>query len=45
MQQAVVGQIILTPAEALRADIYPAEGDGVLDSSDLLVLEVLLTVL
>jgi hypothetical protein len=45
MQQAVTGQIILTPEEALRADIYPAEGDGALDLSDLFLLEVLLTVL
>jgi hypothetical protein len=45
MRQAVTGQIILTPEEALRADIYPAEGDGALDLSDLFLLEVLLTVL
>ena len=43
MQRAVTGQLAPTPLQFQRADLHPAGGDGVLNASDLLALELLLS--
>jgi hypothetical protein len=42
VEQAVINKIALKPDEQLRADLYPAEGDSVIDVSDFFLMEVLL---
>jgi len=42
LEQAVTGQNALDPDEQLRADLYPDEGDNVIEIADLFLMEVLL---
>jgi len=44
LQRALTGRLVLNPTQALQADIYPAGGgDGILNISDLLLLQQILT--
>jgi hypothetical protein len=40
MEQAVMGQLTLDPAQLARADLYPSDGDGELSVADLLALKI-----
>jgi subtilisin family serine protease len=42
LKNALTGNLSLDPSQTLRADVYPATGDGILDMADLLILQTML---
>jgi subtilisin family serine protease len=41
-QKTLFGQVILSPLQSVRVDMYPAGGDGVFDISDWLAMQQIL---